>query len=115
MATSTLSYIFVEVDAPLWGVAVGLKILKEGWAAVGVGQLGQVQLHVEETVHLGEQRPEQWHQEGVGLLSLLLHRAPQDALYFAQQVAGLVLAGHLLGLQDAVELGRSHGAHLWVK
>lgn len=76
-----ISYIFVEVDTPLRCVAIQLEVLKEGRTAVGVGELREVKLHVEEAVDFGEQRSQQRYQEGVGFLRLLLDRALQNALY----------------------------------
>lgn len=71
-----------------------------------------MELHVEEPVHLGQQRSEQRHQKGIGLLRLLQDGTPQDALDFTQQVAGFILTRHLLGLQDAIQLGRGQSTHL---
>lgn len=71
-----------------------------------------MELHVEEPVDLGQQRSEQRHQKGIGLLRLLQDGTPQDALDFTQQVAGFILTRHLLGLQDAVQLGRGQSTHL---
>ncbi|KAG7265442.1 hypothetical protein CRUP_002251 [Coryphaenoides rupestris] len=74
--------------------------------------LGQVQLHVQQAVHLGQQGAHERHKEGVGVRRRdaavgRVQRAAQDALHLAQQVARLVLALHHLGLQDAVEFGRA--------
>lgn len=79
----SITYIFVEVDAPLRCVAIQLEVLEEGWAAVSVRELREVQLHVEKPVDFGEQRSQQRNQEGVGVLCLLLDGVLQNALHFS--------------------------------